>query len=164
MRRQTPVSPMRLVLVTWLALALTGCGAAFEMSVPDSFVRLDDNAQERDGYEMRAVTNDGVVLAMQVIDHKVEGSLAFWTEAVTRRIRDAQGYALLGTEEVHAASGEPGNLVRFGRDIRGATYRYTVAIYVTADHIFIAEAGGREDAYVPLEGSIEAALVAVELE
>lgn len=164
MSRPPAMSLLSRVFLCWVALTTAGCGAPFEMSVPDTFVRLDDDAQERDGYEMRSVTNDGVVLAMQVIEHKVEGSLAFWTEAVTRRIRDAQGYALLGTQEVHAATGQPGNLVRFGRDIRGAAYRYTVAIYVTADHIFIAEAGGREDAYVPLEGSIEAALVAVELE
>ena len=152
-----------LALAACLSSLATGCGAIFEMEIPDQFVRLDDESQERDGYEMRAVTNDGVVLGMQVIEHKVEGTLAFWTEAVTRRIRDAQGYALLGTEEVRAASGEPGNLLRFGRDVRGVPYRYTVAVYVTERSIFIAEAGGREDAFEALEGEVDRALTSVEL-
>lgn len=145
-------------------LALSGCGASFELTTPDTFVRLEEEQQEADGYELRAVSNDGVVIAMQVIEHRVEGTLTFWSEAVLRRLRDQAGYALLSADDVQAASGQPGRILRLGRDLNGRVYRYTVVVYVTDASIFIAEAGGPEEAFVAVEADVETALRGVRLD
>lgn len=154
---------VRLLALTW-SIALAGCGASFELTLPDSFVRLEDEQQAADGYELRAVSNDGVVIAMQVIEHRVEGTLTFWSEAVLRRLRDQAGYALLSADDVQAASGQPGRILRLGRDLNGHVYRYTVVVYVTAASIFIAEAGGPEAAFVAVEADVETALRNVRLD
>lgn len=154
---------MVLAVLTSL-MALSGCGASFELTPPDSFVRLEDDQQEVDGYELRAVSNDGVVIAMQVIEHRVTGTLTFWSEAVLRRLRDQAGYALLSADDVQAASGQPGRILRLGRDLNGRVYRYTVVVYVTDASIFIAEAGGPEEAFVAVESDVETALRGVLLD
>lgn len=145
-----------LALVTSLAAA--GCGASFELTLPDRFVTLHDDYARGD-YELRATTPDGVVVGVQVIDNRDHGTLEFWKEAVTARLRDQQGYALLSEEDVRAASGQDGHLMRFGRDLNGRSYRYTVALFAApTSPIYVVEAGGREEPYAALETDIEASI------
>ena len=103
-------------------------------------------------------TPDGVVVGVQSLEHRVDGSLAFWTEAITRRVRDQQGYALVSEEDVRSASGESGHLMRFARDLDGHGYKYSIALFVTPDRIYLVEAGGRTVAYDALESGIEEAI------
>lgn len=146
------------------ALFSVGCAPAFELTLPDRFVDLrDDPDVSRMQYDMRATTPDGVVVGVQALAHRVDGSLVFWTEAVTLRVRDQQGYALLSEEDVNSAGGVRGHLMRFARDLDGHAYRYTVALFVTPDRIFVVEAGGREAAYQPLEEGIESSIRAMRL-
>lgn len=156
---------MRTVLPIAVALAaLAGCGPTFTLQLPDRFVNLTDDPDHRDEmYDLRATTPDGVVVGVQQLDHRVDGSLTFWSEAVTRRMRDQQGYALLGEDDVTAASGQRGHLMRFGRDLEGHAYRYTVALFVTESHIYVVEAGGREEAFAALEEDIERSIRAMRL-
>ena len=145
-------------------LALSGCGPTFSLQLPERFVVLtDDPDLHEEQYDLRATTPDGVVVAVQQLDQHVDGSLTFWTEAVTRRLRDQQGYALLGEGELTAGSGEPGDVLRFGRDLEGHSYRYTVVLFVTESYIYVVEAGGREEAYAALEGEIERSVRAMRL-
>lgn len=153
----------RITLVL-VALVAVGCGPGFELTLPDRFVDLtDDPDVTRGHFDMRATTPDGVVVGVQALDHRVDGSLTFWAEAVTRRIRDHQGYALISEEDITAASGERGHLMRFGRDLDGHSYRYTIALFVTPEHIFVIEAGGREEAFMALEEGIERSIRAMRL-
>ncbi|MGE0789609.1 MAG: hypothetical protein AB7S26_28310 [Sandaracinaceae bacterium] len=141
------------------ALFTVGCGPGFAMNLPDRFADLTRDPDVHDQrYGLRATTPDGVVLGVQRLDHHVDGSLTFWSEAVTRRLRDQQGYALLGEEDITAASGQTGHLMRFGRDLEGHAYRYTIALYVTPSHILLVEAGGREEAFQALETDIETSI------
>ena len=156
--RATLTAPLGLAAL----LALSACGPGFTLTLPDRFVTLTDDPSLRDGrYEMRSTTSDGVVVGVQSLEHRVDGSLTFWSEAVTDRLRDQQGYALLGEEDVTAASGERGHLMRFGRDIDGHAYRYTLALFVTPSRIFVVEAGGREAVYAALEADIERSIRAM---
>lgn len=135
-----------------------GCGPSFELTLPDRFVRLRDPSA-LGGYELRATTPDGVVVGVEVIDNAENGTLDFWKEAVLNRLRDQQGYALLSEESVRAANGQQGHLMRFGRDLSGHSYRYTVALFVSeSTPIHLVEAGGREEPYVALEPQIEASI------
>lgn len=147
-----------------LSGALSGCGPSFQLTLPERFVVLEDTGSEAtSGCVQRATTPDGVVVGLRALEHRVEGTLAFWSEAVVRQLRDHDGYAVLGEEDIEAAHGQPGRLVRLGRDLDGHAYRYTVAVFVTDDHIWIADAGGREELYVALEPEVERAFAQLEL-
>jgi hypothetical protein len=100
-----------------------------------------------------------VVVGVEVIENAENGTLDFWKEAVLTRLRDQQGYALLSEESVRAANGQEGHLMRFGRDLSGHSYRYTVALFVSpTTAIHLVEAGGREEPYTALEPQIEASI------
>ena len=147
---------MSLVLLTVLA---GGCGAQFDLTLTDRFVVLEEDDDYRSvEYELHATSVDGVVVGVRRVEHDVEGTLTFWSEAVRRRLRDGEGYALLGEDEIQAASGEKGQLLRFGRELEGHQYRYTLALFVTGDHLWLVEAGGREEAFTAAEADIERAL------
>jgi len=152
-----------LALATLLS-TLAGCGPQFDLSLPERFVVLaEDDRGRRAHYEMRATTPDGVVVGVKALEHRVEGSLAFWTEAVTRRLRDQRGYELLSEEDVRSASGVEGHLMRFGRDLGGHSYRYTMAVFVTESRIWIVEAGGREEPFSALEADVERSIAAMRM-
>jgi hypothetical protein len=141
-----------------LAILAAGCGPGFAMNLPDRFVELTPE-NGRGTYELRATTPDGVVVGVEVIENREQGGLAFWKEAILRRLRDQQGYALLSQAGVRAANGQRGHLMRFGRDLNGHAYRYTLAIFASeATPIFLVEAGGREQAFTPLEQQIETSI------
>jgi len=146
-----------IVIAILMSLA-AGCGPSFELTLPERFVRLR-HAHQLGGYELRATTPDGVVVGVEVIENAENGTLDFWKEAVLTRLRDQQGYALLSEESVRAANGQEGHLMRFGRDLSGHSYRYTVALFVSpTTAIHLVEAGGREEPYTALEPQIEASI------
>ncbi len=137
---------------------LGACAPSFTLPLPERFVALEDQDRNEPPYRLRATTPDGVVLSVRTLDNDVDGSPAFGTEAVTRRVRDQLGYVLLAEEELTAASGQPGTLLRFGRDLEGHGYRYLLALFVTKDTLYLVEAGGRDEAYAAQEEALEAAI------
>jgi hypothetical protein len=145
--------------VILLALALAalsvGCGHAFEMAAPQNFVVLDEDDEQ---YAQRATSADGVVISVREIDNDNEGSLQFWTEAIRNRLRIVGGYALVSEAEVRAGSGERGKQMRFGRDEGSRPYFYWVTLFVTDDHVFVIEAGGRRETFERLQPQIERAI------
>ena len=136
-----------------------GCAPSYLIPLPDRFATLrEDRVGERNGYRFRATTPDGVVVAVKHLDREADGALEFWSEAVSSQLREGHGYALLGDEDIAVASGETGHLMRFGRDLEGHTYRFTVVVFVFEDHLVLVEAGGREVPYGVLESDIEASI------
>ncbi|MCC6876565.1 MAG: hypothetical protein IT378_19840 [Sandaracinaceae bacterium] len=140
------------------ALALTACGPSYQLTLPEQFVQLQEG---RGTYQMRATTTDGVVVGLDVIPNREHASPTFWVDAARRAVRDGQGYALLGEDAIDAASGQHGQILRFGRDLNGHAYRYTIVLFVTPDAIWLIEAGGREAAYTAVESEIEASIRAM---
>ncbi len=141
-----------------LCATVAGCAPSFTFPLPERFAVLEDQQTSPDGYVQRATTPDGVVVGLRALERRVKGTLPFWSEAVVRQLRDHRGYAVLGESDIRAANGQPGRLVRLGRDLDGHSYRYTVAVFVTDDYIWIADAGGREELYAALEPQIEQAI------
>lgn len=152
---------MKLHALALLVLLTSACGPSVQLNLPERFVTLAEDPVGQERYALRATTPDGVVVGVQALEHRVDGSLAFWQEALTRRVRDQQGYALLSDASIEAGSGEVGHLLRFGRDLDGHTYRYTIAVFVTPSRIYLVEAGGREEAYAALEPGIESSIAAM---
>lgn len=120
------------------ALALSACGNAFQASTPPGFVELADQEE----YAYRATNADGLVVAVREIEHDPKGELSFWTKAIEKQLRERAGYALIGTRDVKAKTGESGKQLRFGHDQGKTPYLYTVTVFVTDDNLFVIEAGG----------------------
>ena len=131
-------------LPTALALAaLSGvaCGRPFDVRTPTGFAELEE--RRGSAYEYRATTPDGVVTSVRVVDADERGgNLDFWVQAVTLRVRDAGGYALLGADDVTARDGTRGRRLRFGHDEGGKPYGYVVTLFRTRSRLFVLEAGG----------------------
>jgi len=126
-------------LTVALGLALSGCGRPFDVKTPRGFVELENQGPD---YAYRATTADGVVVAVRTIDATGRQDLGFWEQAVALQLRDASGYALLGTKDVRSGDGTAGRELDFGRDQNGKPYAYRVALFTAQDRVFLLEAGG----------------------
>jgi hypothetical protein len=137
------MTPARLaapLVLSALALTLPACGRPFDVRTPTGFAELEER---RSGYDYRATTPDGVVTSVRAVEiDERGGNLDFWVQAVTLRVRDAGGYALLGSEDVTARDGTRGKRLRFGHDEGGKPYGYVVTLFRTRARLFVLEAGG----------------------
>jgi hypothetical protein len=129
------------VLMTVLALA--GCaGKRFEAHSAQGFVVLAD--QEPD-YDWRAVAPEGVVVAVRSVPLDDEADLPFWARAVTLRMREQDGYALLATKDVRTSDGKAGTELLFGHDEDGKPFVYRVRLYLAGKRLIVVEAGGAKE-------------------
>jgi hypothetical protein len=134
----------------WLALvvALSSSGCVhFVTHVPVGFVELPRG--QREGFAFRAVTPDGLVLAVRDvenpdIDGKPNGDTAFWVKAISNRLRDTGGYALLEQKDVTTKAGNKGVLLSYGHDEGRSPHRYQVALFQARDRLLVVEAGGEK--------------------
>jgi hypothetical protein len=134
MKRSIPL------LLSLLSLSLAaGCGRPFRVATAPGLVELD--RQEPD-YDYRAMTPDGVVMGVRVVETEGRGDVDFWTRATVLRMRQLNGYALLGATDVKSKDGTPGRELSFGHDENGKPYRYTVRLFVAQDRLFVVESGG----------------------
>lgn len=129
-------------LAAVLALAAASCTPTF--ATPKGFVELERSG----GYDQRATTADGLVLAGRKIENDPEGDLAFWSQAIENQMRLRGGYALLEKHKVSTAAGREGEELRFGHDEGNRPHLYYVALFVTPGTfwkdgtIYLIEAGG----------------------
>ena len=145
-------------VVAALALALAACGGtASHLAAPANFLELGEPGES---YSQRATSAEGVVLAVREVDNDPYGPLAFWVEAIKRRMRTVRGYALVEEKDVRAATGEAGKQLRFGHDEAGGPYHFWLTVFVTDDHVFVLEAGGKKDVFEAAQPQIERAIAA----
>lgn len=145
----------RIGIVSIAALAFVSCGYAFEITPPSSFLELEDQDPT---YALRATSAEGLVLAVRELDNDPYGGMAFWETAVSNELRYTQGYSLLDTTEVRAASGELGTLLEFGRDDATGSYLYSIALFVNDDYIWVVEIGGDEELYQTNRAALDQSL------
>ncbi len=130
----------RTILLLVTALVLVGCGHNFNAATPKGFVELKD--QEDQGYDYRATTADGLVIAVREIDNDPEGPIEFWSRAIENSMRQRGGYALLEKRDVKNVDGLDGTQLRFGHDEASKPHLYYVTLFVTPKKLFVLEAGG----------------------
>lgn len=135
-----------------LLLGAAACGRPFDVKTPPGLVELDNQQPQ---YDYRAIAPEGVVVAVRAIDTDGRGDLEFWTRATTLRMRQLDGYALLGEADVKSRDGTPGRELRFGHDENGKPYLYTVRLFVAQGRLFIVEAGGPRDRVLRYRPSID---------
>lgn len=144
------------------ALLLAACGGtASNLTPPANFLELEEPGES---YSQRATSAEGVVVAVREVDNDPYGPLAFWVEAIKRRMRTVRGYALIEEKDVRAASGEAGKQLRFGHDESGGPYFFWLTIFVTDDYVFVLEAGGKKDVFEAAQPQVERAIAAYRID
>lgn len=144
-----------------VALALVGCGRPFDVKTAPGFVELDNQEPQ---YSYRAVAPEGVVVGVRVVDIGNHGDLPFWERAVTLRMRQINGYALLGSTDVQSKDGTKGRELLFGHDESGKPFVYRVRMFVAQDRLFVAEAGGSKENMDRYKQSVDWQLASLEVQ
>ncbi len=145
----------RFVLPLLSALLLLGaaaCGRPFDVKTAPGLVELEDQGPR---YDYRAIAPEGVVVGVRAVDVGKKGDLAFWTRATELRMRQLDGYALLGTGDVKSRDGTPGREMRFGHDEGGKPYVYAVRIFVKGGRLFYVETGGPRAEVAKYQASLD---------
>ena len=127
-----------------LALALSGAGCKPVVAHPAAgFVELADDPN----YDFRAVAPEGVAVAARVVKltDRDPMNVDFWERSVGLRMRELDGYALLGTTDVVGADGATGREMTFGHDEDGKPYVYRVRVFVVGKKLLVVEAGGSRE-------------------
>jgi hypothetical protein len=149
----------RLFLVALLSLLslLCACGQKpFEAKAAPGFVELAGDAAAP--YDFRAVAPEGVAFAVRAVplergqDH---GDIGFWERAVLLRMRELEGYALLGTSAARTADGTEGKELSFGHDQDGKPFLYRVRLFVSGSRLLVIEAGGARPEMERLASSVD---------
>jgi hypothetical protein len=150
------MKPIALLAGLAAVAGLAGCFVR-TMNLPADFVKVEETYPGP--YAVRAISADGVMVALRSEKNPQNGTLAFWTEAVANQMVSARGYQAAGNEDVTSVANVPGRLLTFTAQKRGVGFTYVLAVFVQGADILIGEAGGRTDAVQPKLAEIKKALV-----
>jgi len=129
------ILPAGLALVcAGLLLTPAGCRKGFDATAPVGFAAFAG------GRQFRAVSSDGVSYRVRQESNDPQADLAFWREALKKRMIDA-GYAFVADSEIKAGA-VAGYLLELAAPVGAQDYSYTVAIFVSGKHVTIAESAG----------------------
>lgn len=147
------------LILAVLAAGLAGCAGTSRIDVPEAFVTLDEGSGWE--FDLRAVSADGVVLAVRTEENKENGTLAFWAQAVENELTGAKGYALAKANDVTTDAGRPARRMEFTAEKAGVPYGYIIVMTADERSVRIAEAGGPADKVELHRQDIDKALLSV---
>lgn len=150
-----------LALVLAMVAPLVACGRPFKVATAPGFVELD--GQSSDGYQYRATSPEGVVVAVRVMESEDRADLGFWTKSIVLQMRDVSGYALVRTTDIAARDGTPGKRIELAHDEDGKPYIYWISVYVAQGKLFLAEAGAPKDLFERSQASVEWSMKSLEV-
>lgn len=150
-----------MIAICLLAAAFCqGCDERKErMTLPDGFVEVGPDARGR--YHTRAISPDGVVVALRIERNAENAGADFWGQAIRNELAQSRGYALTAKKEIQSAAGLEGRMMEFSTDADGETGVYMVAVFVSGDEVLVSEAGGKTGAVAPLADSLRTAMLGV---
>lgn len=143
---------VRLALAPLLALGLLSTGCGPELAPPATFGVLDSGS-----YDYRAATPHGVVIAARSEENKPRANIDFWSRAVDVRLR-RDGYAKTSEGTVATDRGLPGVEMRYTREKDGRAYDYVVALFVKKRRVYVVEAAGDKEDFLPAQADVEQAI------
>lgn len=152
-RARRLAAPLLCAATLALAMAGVGCGRPFRIATAPGFVELD--GQSATGYDYRATSPEGVVMAVKVLEDEDRAELGFWTKSIILQMRDVSGYAHLATVDVTSLDGTPGKRMEFAHDEDGKPYLYWVTVFAAQGKLFIAEAGAPKPLFERNRASVE---------
>ncbi len=136
--------------------AALACGCTgFDAGVPEGFAAFDDWSQTR------GVSAEGVVFRVRSEDNEPRAELAFWREALKKRMVDA-GYALVSESEVKAGSAT-GYFLELAAPVGQEDYTYGVALFTRGKKLVLVESAGEVTRYARHRQAIMAAIAGLEL-
>lgn len=144
-----------LVLAAALAALSVGCTHGPALATPPGFVRLQDP-----GYDYRATTAEGVVIAVRELDNEPRGDLAFWSGALQARL--SRSYTASSVQAVESAAGWPGRQLRFTATRGGRPHGYWATVFVHEDKVYLVEAGGDQAWFAEREEEVMEAILSLE--
>ncbi|MHC4982024.1 MAG: hypothetical protein ACYTF6_02510 [Planctomycetota bacterium] len=147
------------IITTVLAGAFAIAGCAGDMDLPENFVHVGKD--KLDDYHVRGISADGVVVGLRSEDNAKKGTIEFWTQAIEDELKTGRGYKLTASEEIESRGGLAGRLMTFSTHLRGAEFKYLLAIYLKGDKVLIAEAGGKADVLDKHAPALREALLSV---
>jgi hypothetical protein len=129
--------------------------SSFKATPPKGFAVYED------GDNYRAVSPDGVVFRVRNVDNEPEATLAFWSEALAKRMTDA-GYIKLGEQAV-SARGVDGKLIELAAPLGNRDYSFAIAVFVDGDDVVLVETAGEVALFASKRDDVLAAISALEL-
>ena len=102
-----------------------------------------------------AMSAYGVVVAVRAIPNREHATMAFWAEAVDRRLQRGGTYRPAGQSELRTERGQNGKSLRYttGDPQNGGTYWVTV--FVTNDWVYLLEAGGATTSFARAQPEVD---------
>ena len=150
----------RAILALSLAGAcLVGCQPPAAMTMPAAFVQVPQS--EQGPYIVRAISADGVVLALREETNPANGTLAFWAQAIETKLTQDRGYTLLKAEDFQSQSGRRGRLLHLQHTESGVAYEYMLGVYVEGAVVRVAEAAGRQEPFQRQQAAVRDALTSL---
>lgn len=158
MNHVTRLSMRGVILALGLAAgmggALGGCNAV-SLKTPGSFVSME---RVRSRLYYKAVSPDNAVITVSSFEHKDKGTLAYWTEILTREMTLRKGYALKSTETVKTAGGLEGRRLTFHTQSGTTKFIYVANLFVTKTYIHVMETAAQEKDYAKHQAAFDEAL------
>ncbi len=148
--RRALVAVASLVSLALLMSIAAGCGPALAPS--SAFAELGGG-----GYDYRATTPRGVVIAARAEKNSPRADIDFWSRAVDVRL-ERDGYAKASETPIVTDRGLPGVELHFARDQEGRAYDYVVALFVKERRVYVVEAAGDREDFAPAGAEIERAI------
>ncbi len=141
-----------------LLLSCVGACACVGLSAPtpEGFARFGETSV------MRAVSSDGVMYRVRLVDNDPKADLDFWREAFKKRMLEA-GYRVVADGDITAA-GTPGYLLELAAPVGQQDYAYAIAIYLQGSDIMVIEAAGEVTRFQKHRESVVTAMAAVEFQ
>ena len=139
-----------------LALVAMGAGAScrdFEAVAPEGFATFESLS------DFRAVSSDGVTYRVRTEENEPAADLAFWREALKKRMQDA-GYTVV-KEGAIDAKGRPGYLLELAAPIGRQDYAYAIGIFVRGKRIVIVESTGEVTRFAGHRKAVLAAMALI---
>lgn len=135
-----------------LALALfmaVGCDS-FKATAPEGFAAYEGNRP------FRAMSPDGVVYRVRNVSDSQDATLAFWQEALKKRMLDA-GYTFLREGEAKSASGD-GYVLEVTAPYGVRDYTYLMAVFKKDKHLVVVESSGEVTTFEKRRPQVMAAI------
>ncbi len=150
-------------ILTILAFGVLSCGVLGgcepKMQMPSGFVEVE--TYQRGPYTQRAVSADGVVIALRSETNPKDATLDFWITAIRDELVNRRGYTLAKEEPAEAANGAKGRLLTFTANRSGVEFTYLAGVYVMGGQVLVAEAGGKSETVAPGLGDIRKAMASL---
>jgi len=110
------------------------------VATPEGFAPLETEQQ------YAAMSPEGMVYRVRVMENSPKQTLEFWTEALRTHLVD-EGYNPIGGDTGFKAGEIDGSILEWTLPHRGETYKYFTAVMVQDEKIALAEATAIHDVY-----------------